>query len=200
MIRRFPKIIILAILCSIVIVLPSFAAGPWKGQVIDIETKEPLEGSVVLAIWRRTYRTPTGPNSYFYNAKEVLTDKDGKFVMSSYTPINLLPLISYIEDDPEFIIFKPGYGSLRMAIGQYLTGEVPKDFMTGQVKTEWEFELSGKKYRLSPGIIELPPLKTREERLNSKRTADIFGLEIKAKQLPLLHKSISEENEILGLK
>ena len=112
---------------------------------------------VVLIFWDRAFRTPAGDNTYFYNAKEALTDKEGNFEIPSYTPINLLPIISYIKD-PEFIIFKPGYGSLRMVLGQYLTGEV--------LKTK-EMELSGKIYRLSPGIIELPKLKTREERIES---------------------------------
>ena len=110
--------------------------------------------------------------------------------MPSYTPINLLPIISYMKG-PEFIIFKPGYGSLRMALGKYLSGEIT------EIK---EMELSGKMYRLSPGVIELPPLRTREERLDAKRPADIFGIEITAKDLPLLYKMITEENKNLGLK
>lgn len=134
----------------------SFAAGPWKGKIIDSETKEPLEGAVVLAVWDRAYRTPAGDNTYFYNAKEALTDKDGNFEIHSYTPLNLLPLISYI-DEPEFTIFKPGYGNLQMALGKYLTGETSR---------KEEMELNGKIYRLAPGIVELPKLKTREERLN----------------------------------
>ena len=149
------NISIFFILCFFIFfTIPAFAAGPWKGQIIDIETKEPLEGTVILAVWDRNYRTPTGGSSYFYEAKEVLTDKEGRFEIPSYTPINLLPLISYMRG-PLFTIFKPGYGSLTMVLDKYLTG----------VSTEvYEMELSGKMYRLSTGLIELPPLKTREER------------------------------------
>src|SRR4030066_1175644 len=86
----------------------ALAAGPWKGRIIDIETKEPIEGAVVLAVWQRAYITPAGDNTYFYNAKEVLTDKEGRYEIPSYRPINLLPLISYIRE-PEFTIFNPGY-------------------------------------------------------------------------------------------
>lgn len=132
----------------------ALAAGPWKGKVIDAETKEPIEGAVVLAVWDRNYRTPTGGSSYFYEAKEVLTDKEGRFEIPSYTPINLLPLISYIEG-PFFTIFKPGYGSLPMGLW---------NFFTGAVVESKEIELYGKRYRLATGLIELPPLKTREER------------------------------------
>ncbi len=136
----------------------AFAAGPWKGQVIDIETKEPLEGAVVLAVWHRNYRTPAGDNAYFYEAKEVLTDKEGRFEIPSYTPINLLPLISYIEG-PSFTIFKPGYGSLQMALGDYLTGEKKLEPYGGKLP------LSGYMIRVSSGIIELQKLKTRDERV-----------------------------------
>ena len=132
----------------------AIAGGPWKGKIIDIETKEPLEGAVVLPVWERVYMTPAGASSYFYEAKETLTDKEGRFEIPSYTPINLVPIISYMRG-PLFTIFKPGYGSLTMVLDKYLKG------VTAEV---YEMELSEKKYRLSTGLIELPPLKTREER------------------------------------
>lgn len=87
---------------------PAAAGGPWRGKIIDIETKEPIEGAVVLAVWQRAYRTVSGDKTYFYEAKEVLTDKEGNFEIPAYTPINLLPIISYIRG-PEFTIFKPAY-------------------------------------------------------------------------------------------
>jgi hypothetical protein len=132
--------------------IPALAAGPWKGKIIDIETKEPIEGAVVLAVWQRAYRTPAGDNTYFYNAKEVLTDKEGRYEIPSYRPINLLPIISYIRE-PEFTIFKPGYLSLS---SRHLDENV--------IDNPAEFKRNGNMYRLSPGIMELPKLKTREER------------------------------------
>jgi len=134
----------------------SLAAGPWKGKIVDTETREPLEGAVVVAVWERVYRTPYGTNSYFYEAKETLTDREGRFEIPSYTPINLLPIISYIKE-PEFTIFKPGYGSLRMALGKYLTGKKGIE--------SYSAKLSGYMIKVSPSIIELQRLKTKEERL-----------------------------------
>lgn len=144
------------------------AAGPWKGKVIDIETKEPLEGAVVLAVWHRNYRTPYGGSSYFYEAKEVLTDKEGGFEIPAYTPINLLPIISYIKE-PEFVIFKPGYGSLRMALGKYLTGKKDVELYGGTFP-------SGYSIRVSTGLIELEKLKTREQRLESARSLGLVSV------------------------
>ncbi len=132
----------------------AFADGPWKGKILDIETKEALEGVVVLAVWDRIYRTPFGTSSYFYEAKETVTNKAGEFEIPAYTPINLLPIISYMQD-PEFTIFKPGYGSLRMSLGDYLTSNTKKPR---------EMLLSGVKYRLASGVVELPKIMTREER------------------------------------
>lgn len=152
------KIIFLIILSIFLIfTVEVFAAGPWKGKVIDIETKEPLEGAVVLVFWSRNYRTPYGGSSYFYNVKETLTDKDGRFEIPAYTPINLLPIISYIKE-PEFRIFKQGYGMLHMALDKYLTGKKEVEPYGG------ELLLSGYTIRVSSGLIELQKLKTREER------------------------------------
>lgn len=167
----------------------TIAAGPWKGRIIDIEAKEPLEGAVVLAVWERVYRTPAGASSYFYEAKEVLTDKEGRFEIPSYTPINLVPIISYMRG-PLFTIFKPGYGSLTMVLDKYLKGVT---------KEVYEMELSGKKYRLSTGLIELPPLKTREERRkNLPGSSDPFMNHYDKKKEYM--RLLSIESKELGLK
>lgn len=167
----------------------AFAGGPWKGQIIDIESKEPLEGAVVLAVWDRNYRTPTGAMSSFYEAKEVLTDKEGRFEIPSYTPINFLPIISYMRE-PLFTIFKPGYGSLQMTLGKYLTGE------SGIEPYEGKLPISGYMIRVSPGVIELQRLKTREERLRLL----LIPPSIPDDKMPKLIESINKEAISLGLQ
>jgi hypothetical protein len=168
----------------------TLTSGPWKGTIIDIETKEPLEGVVVLAVWDRAYRTPAGDNTYFYEAKEVLTDKEGRFEIPSYRPINLLPIISYIKG-PYFTFFKPGYLSLS-SVG------FADFFLEGTKEEPLERKnISGKTFRIAPGIIELPKLKTREERLGN-----IPGgpTDIGADKLPIFYRLINEERKNLGLK
>lgn len=150
--KTFSLLLMIILLIAAPMTTTAFAGGPWKGKIIDIETKEPIEGAVVLAIWQRAYRTPAGDNTYFYEAKEVITDKEGRYEIPAYTPINLLPIISYIRE-PEFFIFKPGYLSLT---GEYLEENV--------TDTPTELSKNDKFFRLAPGIIELPKLKTREER------------------------------------
>jgi len=168
---------------------PAIAGGPWKGKIIDIETKEPIEGAVVLAVWQRAYRTPAGDNTYFYEAKEVLTDKEGKFEIPAYTPINLLPIISYIRE-PEFTIFKPGYLSLS---GRHLEENV--------IDNPAEFKRNEKVYRLAPGIIELPKLKAKEERIKSLNAVEGFPIGYAPDyKLKNLLEVIDQENKNLGFK
>lgn len=166
----------------------SLAAGPWRGKLIDIETKEPLENAVVVAVWYRVWRTPAGGVSSVYTTKEVLTNKEGRFEMPSYTPINLMPILSYMRG-PEFTIFKPGYLSLSGV-------DFSEFFMEGAKEEPLERkEISGKIFRLAPGIIELPKLQTKEERENARMTADIFGADFDKKDLPLLYEMVNEEKK-----
>lgn len=178
------------VLILTVFAIQAVAAGPWKGKIIDIETKEPLEGAVVLAVWERVYRTPAGPNSYFYEAKEVLTDKEGGFEIPSYSPINLLPIISYLRG-PHFTVFKPGYLSLSdVDFGDF--------FLSGTKEAPMELkEMSGKVFRLAPRIIELPKLKTKEERL---RVIGSLPPSIPDQAMPNLIKLMNVEEINLGLQ
>lgn len=176
-------IFIAVILTSIFLIIPVYGAGPWKGRIVDIETKEPIEGAVVVAVWYRVWRTPAGGVSEYYEIQEILTDKEGDFEMPSYIPINLLPILSYIKG-PEFIIFKPGYRSLS---GRHLEENI--------IDNPSEFDREGIMYKLSPGLIELPKLKTREERLK----ASMIGLtDYTAKELPLLYNALKEEDQYLS--
>jgi len=165
--------------------VPANAAGPWRGKIVDIETKEPLEGAAVVAYWLRVWRTPAGGIADFYEIKEVLTNKEGKFEIPSYTPINLLPILSYIRG-PEFTIFKPGYLSLS---GRNLEEDV--------IDKPAQFKRNEKIYRLAPGIIELPMLKTKEERrMSMPSPVGEFSDRKKQKQFIRL---LNEENRNLGL-
>lgn len=176
-------LVLLLLLNNIASALPS---GPWKGRIIDIETKEPLEGAVVVAVWERVWKTPAGGVADFYEIKEVLTNQEGNYEMPSYTPINLLPILSYIRG-PEFTIFKPGYLSLS---GRHLDENV--------IDNSAEFKRDEKLYRLAPGIIELPKLKTREERLMAMPGP--IGEDSGYKKQKLFIQLLNEENKNLGLK
>jgi hypothetical protein len=161
---------------------PAAAAGPWKAQVVDAETGKPLEGVVVLAVWYKMTRTLGGPSPSFYDAEEEVTGPDGRFIIASRWTFTLNPL-TYI-DEAEFTIFKPGYGRWRIRDWE----KKPK---------EWE-ELSTAEVLAKDNIvIELPPLKTREERL---RFYDSLTWSAPAERAKHLLEAVKRERAYLGLR
>ena len=119
--------------------------GPYRGQVIDAETKAPLAGAVVVALWRRHRIIPMGSVNERYAVREVVTDTYGRFAIEAkdieeHAPSRTRP--------PEFCIFQPGYGSFPTRYA------APKGFIGGI------FEGAG-------AVIELPRLSSRQERLEN---------------------------------
>lgn len=104
-----------------------YSAGPWRGVVLDADTKEPIEGAVVAAIWQRAYDSGLGSYTIFQQAEEALTDKAGRFEIPAYTekrgksfwrtqdlkgdPKAHLLYSGPIIRDPDLIIYKPTYGN-----------------------------------------------------------------------------------------
>lgn len=83
--------------------------GPYYGKVIDAETKQPLEGAAVLAVYYTLSYGPAGSNSHYLDAQETVTDKNGEFKIPSLNSFTFRPLQSF-EPYTWFTIFKPGYG------------------------------------------------------------------------------------------
>ncbi len=128
--RTFITIMIMSFLLPLITFSKSFAAfysaGPWRGVVLDADTKEPIEGAVVAAIWQRAYDSGFGRVPYFQQAKEVLTDKAGEFEIPAYVEKRgkqfwrtqdfkgdkrAILYIGPTIEDPEFIIYKSTYGN-----------------------------------------------------------------------------------------
>ncbi|MBF0343853.1 MAG: hypothetical protein HQL06_06440 [Nitrospirae bacterium] len=79
--------------------------GPYTGQVIELETGEPIEGAVVAAEWLVNYGL-SAKCCY----KETITDKNGEFELPAV--ICITPVYSAGATGLEharFVIFKPGY-------------------------------------------------------------------------------------------
>ena len=97
---RWPKSVIFAALAFGLLLIiglgsslfyPVFAGGPYKGRVIDSETKQSLEGAAVLAVWESV--TPTIADNVYscLDAEEVLTDSNGRFVVGKHPPMTFGP-------------------------------------------------------------------------------------------------------------
>jgi hypothetical protein len=131
----------------------------YEGQVLDLETQEPIEGAAVVAIYMTDVLTPVDTLSNTIKVREVVTDSEGRFKLPSCTTI-VMPLS--VKDDTTFVIYKPGYLVVnRVRIGDCFSG---KDICeTGNVP--WRSDRKDIFYRLSPGKVELPRLHKRDDRI-----------------------------------
>jgi len=180
-----------------------FHKPAYHGKIIDHETKEPLEGVVVVAIYntRDIIGGPGGPSSDDIGARETLTDENGFFALPSYTA-----LVSPIArtERTKFIIFKPGYSSVPAGGGKffpfdnclslkpfYFPPECSLDsILSKEIGSKQEViqnYRTGKKITITNGIVELVKLKTWQDRSDAN-IINSTGFE-----LPLLQKIGQED-------
>jgi len=128
----------------------------FKGRVIDAETKEPIEGAVVVAQYHSNVLGPASSHSTLIDVQEALTDGKGEFFIPSKTKI-IYPLS--VGDDTSFLVWKPGYKKEDIW-GGYFFAKEPGTIENRPTHTEKGLEL--KPVRL--GIVELRKVKTMDER------------------------------------
>ena len=96
----------------------SFSADrTFRGKLIDADTLKPIEGAVVVAVWRKTKAFLIDSTTDFKDAKETLTDKNGEWSITGPEgqevprEFDLLYAIGlrHITGSPEIIYYKPGY-------------------------------------------------------------------------------------------
>jgi hypothetical protein len=168
-----------------------FHEPEFNGKILDIDAKQPIEGAVVVVEYKKeTLGVGAGNMSSVIAVRETLTDKDGNFHFPSYT--TLIQPFSW-QIPTVFVIYKPGYASVELALKDYLTGKEKRE-----VEGSWPIpEFKGLQYRLLTETVELPKLSTREQRLMSRR---IYIENYTAKELPHLYKALGEDGEALGVE
>ena len=171
--------------------LASAAKGPWRGQVRDAETKQPLDGVVVLAYWYR-YRfhlsqLVVGHQApEFFDAVEAVTDAQGRWEI----PKKSFPFFANIG--VFFRYFKPGYAQWRYA---------------GQDTAEWRQLRDEEQMRRAKEMalavwteegskVEMRPARTREEVVTKMEYIPTFVPESKA---PLSLDAINRARSAVGL-
>ncbi|MBI5674216.1 MAG: carboxypeptidase regulatory-like domain-containing protein [Nitrospirae bacterium] len=197
--------LLIVISFSIILSIPSHAwltyhKPEFKGQVINAETKQPIDGAVVVAVYNKaTMGVGAGSMSSVINIRETLTDKDGMFRIPSYT--TLIQPFSW-EISASFIIFKPGYGTFPKQ-HKYPPGLSLPDqeiFFSAGVGAERSLKAYvGWRYEdkiLKTGIVELPKLKTWIERIESHESAYIDG-DIPDSKIPKFRLILKEEDNYL---
>ena len=107
--------VILALAVFIIVFLLVTADGPYLGRVVDAETKEPIEGAAVVAVWTKNVFAWVQSNQWFEYAHEEVTDEHGEFEVSGlpwhrHIRLFLNPFEWMEASEPDFYILKPGYG------------------------------------------------------------------------------------------
>ncbi len=171
-----------------------YSKPEFRGRIIDAETKQPIEGVVVVVVYKdhTIVGGPGGGGTSVIKAKETLTDKKGEFYFSSYTTLmGPNSKVDYVD----FIIFKPGYMAGYAPTLNSVLDE--KFFSTDVIGKEGVVHddtiLNGKTWKGVLGVVELKKTKPNES-MSSAMPDDCSE-----KDLPLLYKSIEEDDIIRGL-
>ena len=88
--------------------------GPFRGQVVDFETGDPIPGAYVMVMWIRD-RPALHSGQSFYDAQETRTGADGWFEI----PYERRWMTAFVQR-PGISVFVPGYVMEGAAI---VTGE-----------------------------------------------------------------------------
>ncbi len=178
-------------LVLVLLMLVSFAqvrgacAGDYHGQVVDAETGKPIEGAVIVVEWHKKPKISMSDINYFHNARETLTDADGKFVMDSSPGIDWNPF-TYIQE-PRIIAFYPGYRPFTPAHTEVI--EVKDGVKTRDILEAFERGV----------VVKLRKLSSDQE---SRRYADTSGFgPIMAPYtvIPNFHRLINVQRKIVGV-
>lgn len=89
-----------------------YSAKPIEAWIVDADTKQPLEGVVVVANWQISAGEGMQAGSKYIQLKilETITDKTGRFYFPAWGPEPNPSMFGYIEfDDPGLTLFKHGY-------------------------------------------------------------------------------------------
>ena len=163
------------------------AAGPWQGQVVSTDSKQPLEGVVVLAWWTRHVRSLGGASEEYRDSQEVLTDKDGRFTIESRWFFSLNPLVFF--RGPFVAMFKSGYGDYGWP--GYAGSETWPKEKRKALQTEAQL------LQLEGIVLEMPVLPNTEQRAKylEHLAGRISG--VPHDRRPLMQEGIMEERKAL---
>jgi hypothetical protein len=180
----------LILILLLIVILAQASERTYQGRVIDAETKEPIEGAVVVAVWWEQRGFFFGSTERFKDVREALTDREGKWSIVGLEGYErklipgFLQLIGiWATKSPSFIVFKPGYCCWPEGFSIDACKDKIKPEGTGQI-------MEGK-------TIELPKLINREDRLRTL-PGPVRAKGVSKKQKEFI-RLINEERRNLGL-
>jgi hypothetical protein len=168
--------------------------GPWEGRILDINTGEPIEGAVVLAVWRTKTAAIIDYTHSVHGATEAVTDARGYFHIPQYNPVNYLPGISQ-TNGPYIQIYKPGYLFLDRINPMKLKRDVTNKDSTDGLNKSQELNLT---YRVSANIIELPKLPDLSLDEKNKYLLVTRPNDVPAEKMVNFTKALNEARASLG--
>lgn len=152
----------------------------YRGRVVDAETKQLLAGAVVVAVWHREAALfgGHGPAEDYHDAVEVLTDAQGEFAIPGRTHVTWIGRIR----EPKLVVYYPGY------VPYPELGTRPGD--------------EGRRiaYQRKVFEIELPRIRTREERGRHADRPAGLDHRVPESKIPTLMTLINKERLDLGLR
>lgn len=153
--------------------------GSYRGQVVDAQTKAPLVGAVVVAMWTRDRIYPLHSINERYAVREVLTDSEGHFVLDAKDVEENAPKRTH---HPEFRIFLPGYGAFPRH------QRAPRGFTGGIF---WGAGVT----------VELPRLESRQQRIENLYAVVPHNFSDRPfSEIPRLTQAFNVERMALGLE
>lgn len=188
------------VLLVTIILLPALSArAGWlvyhkpafKGQLVDIDTKQPINGAIVVVVYmKHALGLGSGTISSILEIKEAVTGKDGAFAVPAYTTV--IQPFSW-EVPCIFIIYKPGYARIDdFGLENVLLGKVDKDL---EMSPFWNRHL--KIRYLTSRVVEIPKVTSKDERKWS--IPSLPSYELLESQHKLI-EIISQEDEFLGFE
>ena len=162
---RVVRIAGLVLVLTVIVATHAQAGGPWKAQIVDAETGQPLEGVIVVAIWK-TERTGIRMHAArdFFDVDEVVTGPDGRMVIPERSLMSWRRFSQVFG--PELIVFKPGYGVWDFREVTRQRGRPDAVSEREALEREW------KRFGREEVVITLVPLRTQEERRRFAHSLD----------------------------
>ena len=175
------KFFTLFVLLSVILIPTTgcFAGGPWMGKVIEADTKKPIKGAAVVAVWYSdTTLNPAGSSRTPMKVEETETNASGEFIFDSKYFADV-PVFREVSG-PLFLVYKPGYGNFP----EYQTSPhpIPENFCEKEV-----------------GIILLPKFEKKEDRIKAYISATGFKGS-NSVRTEKLNQFIQNEEKYLGIE
>lgn len=110
----------------------TYSAEEIRGQIVDAETGQPIEGAVAVAQWVLSH-IGSGHYGKRLHIHETVTDRNGNYVIPAWGPKPQLPLTELVYRDPQILLFKSGYEPEGLENSKPQTGSVRASEWDGKV-------------------------------------------------------------------